>query len=188
MKKDIITITILGPESTGKSTLCEGLAKHYNTSWCPEYARGYLLTNGSDYDYDDLLLIAKGQLEQEERCRQVVIETSNAGHGKPILFVDTDMYVMKVWSEFVFGKVDPLILEAIPRQQTDLYLLCDIDLPWVKDELREYPDLERRQQLYNIYFELMMNQPIPFEVIRGSNEDRLHSAISIVDLFLASHS
>lgn len=88
-------IVILGPESTGKSTLCEQLASHYNTLWCPEYAREYLLKNGMSYSYDDLLTIAKGQLNLEDKKVSAV-------QDKPFVFIDTDMYVMKVWCEFVF--------------------------------------------------------------------------------------
>ena len=60
-------IVVIGPESTGKSTLCEQLANHYQTQWCQEFAREYLLKNGTDYSYDDLLTIAKGQLALEDK-------------------------------------------------------------------------------------------------------------------------
>ena len=66
MNKDVIKIVIIGPESTGKSTLCEELAQHYDAPWCPEFAREYLLTYGTDYQYEDLLTIAKGQLAMED--------------------------------------------------------------------------------------------------------------------------
>src|SRR6202012_3087974 len=92
-------IVIIGPESTGKSSLCEALAAHYHTQWVPEYAREYLLKQGMDYRFEDLLTIAKGQLALEER--QTAAATAA---GKSLLFIDTDMYVMKVWSEFVFGR------------------------------------------------------------------------------------
>ena len=59
-------IVVIGPESTGKSTLCEQVAQHYGMQWCPEFAREYLLTNGKAYHYDDLLTIAKGQLALED--------------------------------------------------------------------------------------------------------------------------
>ena len=57
---------VIGPESTGKSTLCSQLAEHYQTTWVPEYAREYLEKNRTGYNYDDLLIIAKGQIELEE--------------------------------------------------------------------------------------------------------------------------
>ena len=69
-------------------------------------------------------------------------------HHSP-LFIDTNMYVMKVWCEFVFGKCHDWILQQIAEREYDLYLLCDIDLPWVKDELREYPDLESQAKTFS---------------------------------------
>lgn len=171
-------IVIIGPESTGKSTLCKQLAAHFNTLWCPEYAREYLLKNGMNYSFDDLLTIAKGQLAlEEEFVSQVMGRGSDPG---PMLFIDTDMYVMKVWCEFVFGKCHKYILEQIAIRKYDLYLLCAPDLPWVKDELREYPDLESRERLYKMYKDLLVNQDTPWVEIRGTESDRFQSALQAV--------
>jgi nicotinamide riboside kinase len=94
---DPIKIVIIGPESTGKSTLCASLAAHFSTIWCKEYAREYLLKHGTDYSYDDLLVIARGQLKLEDEAVHSLAEAHSS-----LLFIDTDMYVMKVWCEFVF--------------------------------------------------------------------------------------
>ena len=67
-------IVILGPESTGKSTLCEQLALHFNTLSCPEYARQFLSENGLKYNYDSLLTIAKGQLTLEDQFTEQAIQ------------------------------------------------------------------------------------------------------------------
>jgi nicotinamide riboside kinase len=203
---EVKKVVIIGPESTGKSSLCDLLAEHYVTIWCPEYAREYLLTQGTHYTYDDLLTIAKGQLQlEEEYIRKVSSEgwmvndevvaegdTSSehsiVNHQLPnerkLLFVDTDMYVMKVWCEYVFNKCHQLILDKITEQKTDLYLLCNIDLPWVKDELREYPDLESRKELYHIYKDILVNQNVPWVDIRGTYEQRLQTAVEAVDKLL----
>ena len=186
-------IVILGPESTGKSTLCELLAQHYNSSWCPEFAREYLLTYGMNYNYEDLLTIAKGQIAMEEEYIQSIVRSQDSEvqtHHSPLatrhsqLFIDTDMYVMKVWCEFVFGKCHQWITDQIATRKYDLYLLCNIDLPWVKDELREYPDIERRQQLYDIYKNIMEKQPVPWVDISGNYEERLQKAIEATDNLL----
>ena len=91
------------------------------------------------------------------------------------------MYVMKVWSEFAFGKCHPYILNQIVERKYDLYLLCNIDLPWVKDELREYPDLATRKILFETYFDIVINQDVPWTIISGNSEERLELAIKAVD-------
>ena len=186
-------IIIIGPESTGKSTLCEQLAQHYNTMWCPEFAREYLLTHGTDYTFDDLLHIAKGQLALEEEYVQMLTvhspeliesqqrSTANDQRSTNFLFIDTDMYVMKVWCEFVFNKCHNWILKQITERKYDLYFLCNTDIPWVKDELREYPDLEKRQKLYHIYKDLMINQSTAWVEIGGSYEERLEKAVKTIN-------
>lgn len=175
MENIVKKIVIIGPESTGKSTLCNQLAKHYNSIWCEEFAREYLLKNGKEYSFDDLATIAKGQLALEDEYVQK-LSTLN-----PKLFIDTDMYVMKVWCEFVFQKCHQFILEEIVARKYDLYLLCNTDLPWVKDELREYPDENIRKQLFNIYKDILINQSTPWVEISGTNEHRLSEAIKAID-------
>jgi NadR type nicotinamide-nucleotide adenylyltransferase len=172
-------IVITGPESTGKSTLCELLAKHYQTKWVPEYAREYLLTNGKEYAYEDLLTVAKGQLAKEDE-----ISSQFSVHSPQLLFIDTDMYVMKVWCEFVFGKCHQWIIDQIAKRKYDLYLLCNTDLPWVKDELREYPDFETREELFHIYKDILINQTTPWAEIKGTDGERLQRAINSVGRLL----
>ncbi|MEO6844457.1 MAG: ATP-binding protein [Ginsengibacter sp.] len=190
-------IVIIGPESTGKSTLCEKLAEHYNTLWTPEYAREYLEKNGPEYTYDDLLTIAKGQIKVEEDIsyqvsgiRYRVSGISEQSHSPNLipdtsylipLFIDTDMYVMKVWAEYVFNKCHNWILNQIASRKYDLYLLCDVDLPWVEDALREYPDEKIRRKLFLFYKELMVNQSTPWHIISGNYEQRLDRAVKFIN-------
>ena len=165
-------VVIIGPESTGKSTVCAQLAEHFGSEWVPEYARAYLLDHGMDYTYDDLLTIAKGQVALEDSYLESAKFSQPATSFSPI-FIDTNMYVMKVWCEFVFGKCHEWILQQIVERQYDLYLLCDVDLPWTRDELREYPDLESRKKLFHIYRDMMINQPVPFVEINGDYEKKV---------------
>jgi len=201
-------IVVIGPESTGKSTLCQMLAAHYKTIWVKEYAREYLLKNGTDYSFENLLDIAKGQIALEDAalysiCNKSGTPNISAANSPPDsyrvtihhpiaigspptthhlpLFFDTNMYVMKVWCEFVFGKCHHWILNQIVARKYDLYLLCNIDLPWVKDELREYPDLETREKLYHHYKDIMINQQVPWIDISGTYDERLQKAIVAVD-------
>lgn len=199
-------IVVIGPESTGKSTLCQQLANHYQTLWCPEYAREYLLKHGMNYSYDDLLAISKAQLNQEDHFEflaknlqseiiKPIIDNNDdlsqqIRSSKPptsnfqLLFIDTDMYVMKVWCEFVFGKCHPFIIDQIAKRKYDLYLLCNVDLPWIKDALREYPDLKTRERLYHLYKNIMINQPVPWIDIGGNYEERLQKAVEAVNKIL----
>jgi NadR type nicotinamide-nucleotide adenylyltransferase len=185
MNKELLKIVIIGPESTGKSTLCEELAQHYDAPWCPEFAREYLLTYGTDYQYEDLLTIAKGQLAMEDEY-SILAEKNwspqkNQAAVKPLLFIDTDMYVLKVWSEFVFNKCHQWIIDQIVERKYDLYLLCHTDIPWEKDALREYPDLETREKLFHMYKDILINQPVPWANISGTDAERLQKAINAVD-------
>lgn len=181
-------IVVIGPESTGKSTLCEGLAAHFGTDWVPEYAREYLLKHGRQYQYADLLTIAKGQLALEEKhAAELAGRWGRDGQGagdrglaEPVLFIDTDMYVMKVWSEFVFGRCDAWILDQVATRRYDGYLLCRTDLPWTADELREYPDEGPREQLFHIYRDCMINQSTPWREIGGCEDERLATAVAAV--------
>ena len=169
-------IVILGPESTGKSTLCDALSKHYQTIWCEEYAREYLSKNGTAYTYENLLTIAEGQIANEE-CATKKATQENKSH----LIIDTDMYVMKVWCEYVFNNCHPYILDQISKRQYDAYLLCDIDLPWTADEMREYPDEQPRKELFALYKELLMNQNTPWGIVSGTGEARTKNAINLIN-------
>ena len=209
MSERIIKVVVIGPESTGKSTLCEKLATHYNTIWVEEYAREFLLKNGNAYTQEDLLTIAKGQIENEEKALGQLIKKNQYQtpdnftllgiegaskqqttypfgglRGLPnnkLLFIDTDMYVMKVWSEFVFNTCDYFILNQIVERKYDCYLLCEPDIDWVKDELREYPDLETRLKLFHHYKDLLVHQHCNWISINGDYDSRLQKAILHID-------
>lgn len=166
-------VVIIGPESTGKSSLARSLAAHFNTGWVEEYAREYLLTNEKEYTYKDLYTIAMGQLALESKATADLTD-------KPLVFIDTDLHVIRVWSEFVFNRCDNRILQHIARRQYNLYLLCDTDLPWEADALREYPDLETRRRLFHYYHDTLVQQSVPFEIIHGTESARVQQAIEAV--------
>ncbi len=182
-------IVVNGPESTGKSSLCEALATHFHTFWVPEYAREYLLaakkrqgedgTQGVPYTPEDLSRIARGQVALEDRLAE---KAEAAGHR--LLFIDTDLYVIKVWSEFVFDRCDPWILDQIAVRRYDAYLLCRTDLPWEKDDLREYPDPVIRERLFRIYRETLIGQFTPWAPIGGQGAERIAAGIAAVHRLL----
>jgi len=146
------------------------LAEHYSTVWVEEYAREYLRKLNRAYGYEDILNIARGQYMHEEEMK---------ARANRILFCDTDMLVCKIWSEFRYGRSDPWIERMAGEHRYDLYLLCDIDLPWEQDPLREHP--HRRKELFDLYLYELKRMEAPFEVIRGRGAARVDQAISIID-------
>lgn len=168
-------ILILGPESTGKSTLAEDLANHFGEPWVPEFAREYLEEINRPYRYEDLVAIGKGQVELEDQLAQ---------NAEKHIFVDTDLRVIHIWSEHRFGKTDPWVLDEIERRKYDLILLTDTDLPWTPDPLREYPELEMRQYFFEKYRKLAEESGFPFQVVSGDRAKRLKSAVEALNQIL----
>jgi nicotinamide riboside kinase len=124
--------------------------------------------------------MVNNQWSKVDAKKWVNSQTLSTSSNPPLLFIDTDMYVMKVWAEYVFNKCHQFILNEIVSREYDLYILCDVDLPWVKDELREYPDEANRKELYYIYKDLLTNQHVPWVGIHGNYEERVQSAIDAV--------
>ena len=166
-------IGIIGPECTGKSDLASFLAKHFNTTWVPEYARGYLDNLVRPYDEGDLLTIAHGQLRLEDTYQV---------DANRVLICDTTLLVIKIWSEFKYGHVDESILESIAHHKYDLHLLTYIDIPWQDDPQREHPD--KREALYEIYLKETKALNTPFVEIRGERDERRKIAIEAIDALL----
>lgn len=164
-------IVVIGPESTGKSTLSEALAAALGTVWVPEYARAYLENLARSYTEEDLLTIANGQLECEDR----LLEQANK-----YLICDTDLYVIKVWSEAKYGRCNSRILEQIAERKYDLYLLTGIDMPWTDDPLREHPAPEDRKYFYDIYRDIVSNSGSAWLAVDGNEEERLRTALDAI--------
>lgn len=168
--RKIHKIAIVGPESTGKSLLSEQLAKHYNTTWVTEVARSYLQNLSRPYNFDDLSVIAKLQLAEEERLSK----TANN-----FLFCDTNLIVIKVWSDFKYGRTEKWIVDAIQKSDYSLHLLTDIDLPWEDDPLREHPHF--RSQLFELYLQELNSFGLEYQTVRGIGEDRIKNALNHIE-------
>jgi nicotinamide riboside kinase len=136
----------------------------------PEYSRQYLYELGRTYNYDDILSIAKGQLKREKEF----IPGANR-----VLFCDTEAIVTKIWCDVKYGKCHDWILDQIKLKPYDLYLLCNIDLPWEDDPLREHP--EKRSYLFSLYHSELKERNLPFHIISGIGNSRLKEAIKIID-------
>ncbi len=166
-------IAITGPESSGKTTLTEKLAVKYNASSVPEFARNYLLDRNGIYNQHDLDTIAIGQVNSLE-----AIQTN-------FLICDTEMTVIKIWSEFKYKSCSEIILNLYKQQKFDHYFLCYPDIPWEEDPLRENPN--DREMLFDIYLNELKKNNIPFTVISGNLETRLKTCEEVIERLSLPH-
>ncbi len=167
----MLKIAILGPESTGKSTLAERLANHYHCDFVPDYSRIYLNEKNRRYTIEDVVKIAEGQQQLIEKAESL---------GNEILLSDTEMIVNKIWTQYVFGTVPDAIREAVIMQDFDLYLLCDIDLEWHYDPLRENPDIKERKDIFAMYVNELNAMWANYEIISGDGDERFHNALKAI--------
>lgn len=171
----MINIAVLGPESTGKSTLCKALSEHFEISYTNEYARTYLNQIGRNYKYDDLISIAKGQEK---------LINEGLGNAKELFISDTEIITIKVWSEVKYGTSDLEINDMIDDQNFNLYLLCSADLPWEYDSLRETPELNKRKKIFKLFKFFLELHNCDYEVVSGKNEERTKMAIKHINSIL----
>jgi nicotinamide riboside kinase len=164
-KKFVIT----GPESTGKSTLSEALAREYNVSLVKEYSREYLEEIGRDYELDDVLIMAKEQMKYE-------LESQNE-----LVFLDTDLTVFFIWIKEKYNLEIDWINESLSKPTNKIYFLCDIDIKWVYDSLREHPNQEDRQRLFNMYKGLLEKYNLTYHIISGDTPTRIKKCKEIID-------
>ena len=164
----MIRIVITGPESTGKTALAQKLAEAYDTVWMPEFARTYVEKLGRPYDYDDVVVIARHQIEQEERL---------ALQGNlQILFLDTWLILTKVWFDLVFEECPEWLIEKIKSSRVDLFLVCSTDIEWVADSVRENGGA-RREELLKTYCQEIKSFGFNYELVSGLGEARLANAL-----------
>ncbi len=168
--KKLLKVAITGPESTGKSLLTESLAIHYHTAFTKDYSREYLDKTGGKYSFDDLKIMAI------EQCKRQAADIKRANR---IYLADTEMIVFKVWHEVKYGYVPNWLKEMLLKQEFDLYLLCDIDIPWVYDPLREHPD--QRDFLMEKYKATFSEYKLSYELISGKNIRRIKDAINCIE-------
>ncbi len=169
----IFKIGIVGPESTGKSTLSMELASHYQTVCVSEYARKYMMELKRPYTLEDIVLISQRQLEQEV----VAVKKANR-----ILFCDTTLLVSKIWALHAFQQCPPFIEENWKSEDYDLLLLLQVDIPWQEDPLREHPHL--RQYFFDWYERELKVSKANYKIIAGSQKQRVENAVEEVHQFL----
>ena len=171
-------VTITGSESTGKTTLSERLANHYRTIFAPDYSRYYIGQLNHKYNQNDLIEIARGIIEQEDKMM---------AEANQVLFSDNDLLNIKIWLEYYKWEVPAWLEEQIVNRKSDLYLLCDIDLPWIPDPQRANP--HDRFELFNQFKAGLAHVKANFKLVTGTNQQvRTDKAIQHIDFLLNSHS
>jgi NadR type nicotinamide-nucleotide adenylyltransferase len=178
---NIIKVVLFGPESTGKTTLSEQLARHYHSVWVPEYAREYLQNKWNEErktcEPKDLLPIAEGQMYLENKL---------AKKANKILICDTDLLETKVYSEaYYIGHCDPILEKNALTNTYDLYFLTYIDVPWEKDDLRDKP--KERERMFKAFETALKHYSRSFVILKGSKTERLKTAIQHIDNLLENN-
>jgi len=168
-------IAIVGPESSGKTTLTEALAQHYGCLYTAEFARIYLADKGPGYVEEDLLHIAHGQLLKEREMQQLAHDRRNG-----LLVCDTDLLTIRIWSEEVYGRSAPELLTLSQHHHYDHWMLCRPDIPWEPDPLRENP--HDRDRLFEVYEAMLKKLAKPYTILEGPLGDRLRKAIAAIDM------
>tara|TARA_B100001173_G_scaffold259892_1_gene232920 strand:- start:7127 stop:7687 length:561 start_codon:yes stop_codon:yes gene_type:complete len=175
---DCIKVVLFGPESSGKTTLSRELSKYYNTLWVEEFARKYLQKKWDNEkkicELSDIIPIAEGQIKLEN---EFSIKSSN------LLFCDTDILETKIYSEIYFnGFCDPVLEKYAIENKYNLYILTDIDTPWIKDDLRDRPN--NRKEMFLAFKESLIKYNRPFIQVSGDLKTRMEIAITEIDKLL----
>lgn len=166
-------VCVFGPESTGKSTLAKKLAEHYQTVAVPEYARVFLDSRQNVLDLEEFKFYARGQLASEDAL---------ARSANRVLFCDTDALTTLMWSDWLYQKQDPWIVDLAKQRTYDLYLLTDVDVPWVRDPQRYFP--EERRRFHDYCLQTLMTYERGYVEVKGSWSDRFETAKTAVDAIL----
>lgn len=167
----MITVAIVGPECTGKTTLAKALAAQLGVKWVPEFARSYLSSLDRKYQEEDLIDIAEGQLS----CQQEAIDTS-----EELVIFDTDLLVIKIWSEYKYGRLHPTIQKQYQTNKPDLYLLTYTDIPYEEDPLREHND--QREDIFQVYEKELIRTNANFIVLKGDEKQRMEEALHKINM------
>lgn len=169
----MIRVVLTGSESTGKSSLSWRLAKHYDADYVPEFVRGYAEKKGGVLSFADHGPIARGQIATEDE---------HIATGKPLLIQDTDLLSTVVYCDHYFGQCPRWIVDAAKERKPDLYLLCDIDIAWIPDGVRDRGHL--REEMQRLFRDAVARSTVPFALITGSGEERVERSIEAIDAFI----
>lgn len=173
-KPDCIKVVFFGPESTGKSVLCERLAAHYNTVFVSEFSRIYAEAKAhkqQQLSREDVLPIAIGQM---------ALENTQLKNTKNLLICDTDLLETKVYSEYYYdGFCPPSVKKQALLNVYDLYFLTYIDTTWKADGIRDQPN--NRQELFNIFEGELQSNKKTYVTLKGDFESKFQTCVQYID-------
>lgn len=174
-------VHVVGPESTGKSTLARALAESLSTSWVPEYARTWLERKGNPRDANGTCEVRASDLPVIAAAH-AASANAIAPYAGPTLILDTDALTTSLWSMELFGAVDPAVVEAARRETPALTLLCDVDIEWERDAVRYRPNEVNgeRRAFFSRFKHALEREGRPFAVIRGKGDERTEAALRAV--------
>lgn len=168
---DLIKIAVVGPESTGKSTIAQAVARHFDTVCVPEYAREYCKNLHNEYTLQDEVNMYYGQIALENTL--IPLAKNN------LLICDTTIMTIKIWCDYLFGYTPQDVKEEINNRHYDLYLLMDIDLPWEEDPLRDFP--EHREHFMGVWESELKSLKANYIIISGLGDERLKNALEAIN-------
>jgi NadR type nicotinamide-nucleotide adenylyltransferase len=166
----MIRVVLIGSESTGKTTLAERLALHYDAELVPEFVRGYAEQKGGRIGFNDHGPIARGQ---------IALEDEHMARAGPLVVQDTDLLSTMVFCNHYFGRCPPWIVDTAAARRPDLYLVCEIDIPWEPDAVRDRG--HTRQEVQELFRDAVERSGVPFVAISGERDERFLTAIDAID-------
>jgi NadR type nicotinamide-nucleotide adenylyltransferase len=168
-------VTVTGSESTGKTWLAQRLARRFDTIWVPEFARDYVVQKAAPLDASDVEPIARGQMKSEDEA---------LGRARDLVILDTDLMSTVVYANHYYGSCPAWVERFAGARLADLYLLCDIDIPWVADRARDRPDA--RLDIHQAFATHLERYGATYTLVRGTWEQREASSVSAIESLVTS--
>jgi NadR type nicotinamide-nucleotide adenylyltransferase len=166
-------VVLTGSESTGKTTLAWRLAQHFGAEYVPEFVRGYAQNKGGVISFKDHGPIAHGQMGLEDK---------HIARAKGLIIQDTDLLSTVVYCDHYFGQCPPWIVDAAALRKPDLYLLCEIDLPWIADGVRDRGHM--REEMQQLFRDAVLATGVTTAIVNGEGDERFARAAEAIDAVL----
>lgn len=164
-------ICVTGPECTGKSTLAQRLAAHFHAELVPEAARLYAERAHRALRSTDVELIAAEHMAMADDAARRVID-----RGGGTLVLDQDLVSTIVYGKDYYDFTSAWVTSEAINRKADLYLLCDVDVPWVSDGIRDRPG--DRPLMFALFANVLAELAQPVALIRGGWDARWAHALA----------